>query len=74
MKILDRFPMKGRGTGIVVSLDGVQPTVGQRLRRASDGREWRIESVESRAPSSTGLGLCVVGDPPAIGDEVAVCE
>lgn len=73
MTILDRFPIRHRGTGIVVAVDHHRPAVGDRLRRTSDGHEWRIEAIESGRAFEEGLGLCIVGDPPSIGDDVVLC-
>jgi hypothetical protein len=74
MKILDRFPMRDRGTGIVVAVDGAQPVAGDRVRRTTDGCEWEIEAVESARTVDGSLALCIVGDPPAIGDDLVICE
>jgi hypothetical protein len=74
MKILDRFPLRDRGTVIVVAIHGVRPVVGDRLRRRTDRREWRIEAVESVRTTSGSVALCIVGDPPSIGDDVVICE
>jgi hypothetical protein len=73
MKIIDKFPMKGRGTGIVIDGDGDRPVAGHRLRRTADGREWRIDAVESTI-SNGSVALCIVGDPPSVGDDVMICE
>jgi hypothetical protein len=74
MKILDRFPIRDRGTGVVVSHNGHSPAPGQHLRRPSDGREWLIEAVDERTGAGKSLALCIVGDPPSVGDEVILRE
>jgi hypothetical protein len=74
MRILDRFPIKNRGTGVVVAINGHMPVPGQRLRRTSDGHEWRIEAVDERTGAGENFTVCIVGDPPSIGDDVVLCE
>ena len=73
MTILDRFPIRHRDTGIVVALYGHRPAAGDCLRRTTDGHVWRIEAVEAGRAISDALALCIVGDPPSIGDDVVFC-
>jgi hypothetical protein len=73
MTILDRFPIRHRGTGVVVAIDHRRPVVGDHLRRTTDGHVWRIEAVEAGRAIGEALALCIVGDPPSIGDDVVFC-
>ena len=70
MKIIDEFPMKPR-----TESSSTATKIGRgrtRLRRTADGREWRIDAVESTI-SNGSVALCMWETRPSVGDDVMIC-
>jgi hypothetical protein len=75
VKVADSYPLKDRGTMLVVLLDEPEPQEGDVLVRVGDGAEWKVRGVErygafQRRNAGEYSGLLVTGEPPQIDDRL----